>query len=876
MVNFQRKTESKVAAMIGRANETGVIVNHVDAMCALKHTRNVVFVTGEAGIGKTTMLESIREMLAKRTGLVAPVVVATECSTPLLGQDVGQVEALEPWAELLEKIVEHDGAPAQKKEMAKLMGHLALAWIHVVPVVGGILESSLETAAIFKEHLGHDGEKTHAASQEQMFQQYINFLAKASEAHPLVLFLDDFHWADTSSTNLLFSAARHLSNKRVLFVVAYRADDAASSRDGKGHPILHVRNELGRYSLFTDVVVPKMTPVDLDGVLRERYPRYQNNAEFERWLAERSGGNALFITQYLSTLEEDGIVDDQTGKFNARFDSVRVPTSAFSVVEERIRRLDDDSRELLRYASVEGATFTAQVLAALADTAKLRLLQKVRLIAEKHGVVKSLGKQRIYANESTAFQFTNTLMQRALYDSLEEEERDELHARIFRSIKDDFASAEDTDASVVGLAVRLAAHASSPDDRLFAAKLLLEAATVSWSRFAEEETLGVLSTLATQVEALDAARLMYGKPDASTVRRLDADARVVTGLVHKFRGRHAEALEHFRAGRAMLEKLPGGEARALWVMGREAFTLENARRYEEAETLTHEVLARAAELKDERTRGAMLNNLGLVLTAMGRAREGMDVQRQSLQVREAIDDRRGQAVTLGSMGLALFSVGKFEDALEWHRRSLQFREQLGDRVGQGYSLANIGNALVALGRLEEALTYYEKSVDVRESTGAIIGLLSSLDSEAKLLLQLDRRAEAIECLARALRLRETLGNRTEEAKALAQLGTLWREHGDETQSRDLLERAQSIALEIGEQTVAKQAEVELAKLPPAPEAPPPDVIAPPATTNGHDVHAEAPETHGLPHIVRVIDWIDKKLELRAAARKTAPKETEPS
>jgi len=422
-----------VPLMIGRSEELESILREVDAMCAGRSARNVVFVTGEAGVGKTTLIKAVEDRLAARRGPGSPLVVATECSTPVLGQDVGRVEALEPWAELMEHILKRDGEPAQTKEMAKLVGSVALAWVHVIPVVGSVLESSIETAALMKEHYAHDGKKGHAASQEQMFQQYINFLAKASEAHPLVLILDDFHWADTSSTNLLFSSARHLAGKRVLFVIAYRADDAASSRGGQGHPLLHVRNELGRYSLFLDVVVPKMTARDLDALLRARYSSYPESDHFERWLAERSGGNPLFITQYLATLEEDGIVSPQTGEFKARFDSVRVPTSAFSVVEERIRRLDDEARELLRYASVEGATFTAAVLSTVADVPRLKLLQRLRLIADKHGVIRSLGKQRIYASDSTAYQFTNVLVQRALYESLEDEEREDLHARTFRA-----------------------------------------------------------------------------------------------------------------------------------------------------------------------------------------------------------------------------------------------------------------------------------------------------------------------------------------------------------------------------------------------------------------------------------------------------------
>ena len=833
--------------MIGRAPELGAILRHVDAMCALEHKQNVLFVTGEAGIGKTTVLKAVEDQLNRRSGAAAPLAVATECSTPLLGQDVGQVEALEPWAELLEKILEHDGGPARAKEMVKLMGSVALAWVHVVPVVGGILESSLETAALVKEHYGHDAERSRAASQEQMFQQYINFLAKASEAHPLVLILDDFHWADTSSTNLLFSAARHLANKRVLFIVAYRADDAASSRDGKGHPVLHVRNELGRYSLFTDVLVPRMTATDLDGLLRARYTRYQGSRDFERWLAERSGGNALFVTQYLSTLEEDGILSAQTGELKARFDTVRVPTTALSVVEERIRRLDDDARELLRYASVEGATFTTSVLSSIVELPRLKLLQRLRLIAEKHGVIKCLGRQRIYASESTAYQFTNALMQRALYEGLEDEERDELHARIFATIKGDFLRASDTDSSIVGLAVRLAAHAGTEDDRRFAAKLLLDAATVSWARFAEEETLGVLCTLTSHLEALEATRIAFGKPPAPETRALEAEGRMLAGHVHKFRGRHAAALEAYRTARAIFEELEGGAGRALAAMCREAFTLENARSLDAADALSREALATAEAAGNERARGAMLNNLGLVLTALGRANEGLDFQRRSLAVRQATGDLVGQAVTLGSTGLALFSMGRLDEALEHHGRSLELRVQLGDRVGQGYSLTNIGNTLMASGRLEEALGYHQKSVEVREASGDVVGLVASLGNEARLLRQLGRPAEAAPLLERALRLRETLGDRSAEGVALVELGTLWRELGDAARSRELLRRALEIAQAPGAKADAAGIAAQLAELGDEPQRARSE--PPPAATHRHDEPTVTPTkpTNGNAH-----------------------------
>ena len=873
--------------MIGRTHELQTILGQVDAMCSLKHKQNVLFVTGEAGIGKSTMLGHVGELLGKRRGPTAPLAVLTECSTPLLGQDVGQVEALEPWAELLEKILEHDGEPGRAKEMVKLLGSVALTWVHVVPVVGGILESSIETAALLKEHAGGN-DKTKAASQEQMFQQYVTFLAKASDAHPLVLILDDFHWADTSSTNLLFSAARHLAAKRVLFIVAYRADDAASSRDGKGHPILHVRNELGRYKLYQDVVVPKMTPRDLDGLLKDRYARYQGSKDFERWLADRSGGNALFVTQYLATLEEDGIVDAQSGEIKARFDNVRVPTTAFSVIEERTRRLDDESRELLRYASVEGATFTVSVLSALTEVPRLKLLQKLRLIAEKYGVIKCVGKQRIYASDSTAYQFTDSLMQRAMYEGLEEEEREELHKRIFRAIKQDFESAEDADSSIVGLAVRLAAHANNPADRLYAATLLLAAAETSWARFAEEETLSVLRALLTNLESLEATRIVTGKPRERDVRVLEGEARYLSGLVHKFRGRHAEALAEFRAARKIFEKIDDGAARARAAMVYEAFTLENARDFVEADRFSRDALERVTDAHDDRSRGAILNNLGLVLTGLGRAEEGLEYQRQSLEVRERIKDLTGQAVTLGSMGIAFFATGRYDEALAHHRRSLDIRAEIKDRVGQGYSLANIGNALAASGRIEEALEYHRKSIEVREACGDVLGLVASLENAAKLQMKLGRLDEAIPLLERAVRLAETLSNRRVEFVALRELGAALRERGDHARSRELLNHALELSDASAFEGGADSVRGELAKLPPEPEretvagaqaAPTPESAPKNGTSHNepkaapHDDPADddyagdeppRPAGNASPLSQRlgfVIHWIDRRLDL---------------
>jgi predicted ATPase len=266
-------------------------------------------------------------------------------------------------------------------------------------------------------------------------------LKKLAEQTPLVLMIDDFHWADTSSTNLLFTAARQLHSQPILFIIAYRPDDAASSRNGEGHPILHIRNELERYSLAAELGVPRMRAEDLDRLLHGRYRSYHNDDEFEQWLATISSGNALFITQFLQTLEEDGYIDPSSGEIRPGYRNAKVPDSAYAVVRERLRRLSEETRELLRYASVEGDTFTADMLAKITETPKLKLLQRLRLAEQSHRIIVDLGKQRVYVTETSAWRFSHALLHLAMYESLNQEERELLHEAIFDVLKEEWEAA---------------------------------------------------------------------------------------------------------------------------------------------------------------------------------------------------------------------------------------------------------------------------------------------------------------------------------------------------------------------------------------------------------------------------------------------------
>jgi tetratricopeptide (TPR) repeat protein len=817
--------------MIGRDEQILEARELIERVIGGDASTNVLFVTGEAGIGKSTLLEMIRRACEEM--YPSPLVGITACSTPLAGQDIGAVEALEPWAGIMAQFATDTGDAHGAR---KIVGELAMAWMRVIPVVGDVLESMADTAKIVRRHSTDRREQTapSAASQQQLFQQYINFLSELSARTSLVIMLDDFHWADASSTNLLFAAARQLQSRPIAFIAAYRPDDASSSRNGEGHPILHVRNELERYGMAREIGVPKMTPSDLDALLRSRYPTYQNNDAFEEWIARVSGGNALFITQFLSTLEDDGLIDPGEGVIRPGFERIRVPASAQAVVQERIRRLDEDTRELLRYASVEGDTFTSFVLARITEMPQLKLLQRLRLAEERNGFVRALGKQRVYQRETSAWQFGHALLHKTIYDDLLEEERELLHAAVLDVLKEEMESARDEGLNIPGVAARLATHAEVLGDLALAASLLLEAATATWKEYAEEETLQLIAAVLRLLDRLDDTRPATND-DRLTMR---ARALILRSSVHRIRGRlddsfadsstvrtllsasehlqlsidaindvasiHRMRNEHESASAAANEALEEarragyweGEARAITTLGHiqanRGMTTRALEWYQQALEIAH------SNAPGSTQEASALDNIGSMYSGMGDPAIAAEYFTRSMAILETAGDERGRADVLLNMGVLKFETGDLQGARECFEKCLETYRRVGELQSEAMVHNNLGSVHFHLEQNEPALASLRRSLEISRIIGDQRSEASALDNIGLIEERAGDRGAARATMQTALEIHEAISNSAGMVITLHNLAWMHRKAGEFTVAREHLDRALALANEIGQ------------------------------------------------------------------------------
>lgn len=752
-------------------------------MLAREKPERVLFMTGEAGIGKSTLLKQLVAELESEAK--PPVVASAECSTPVAGSGVGFVEALKPFADIMSGLVEAGAAAAEsaagqkkrpgfKLDIGKFFVDTAPSWIGLIPVIGGPIFHALNIVGsgydqVYLHNKLRAESNSAATNQEQVFRQYINFLSKLSAEIPVLIILDDFHWADTSSTNLLFAAARDLPENQVVFLVVYRKGDLLRAANQDEHALLKVRDEIERYSMSIAIEIPTADQHDLSNLVREKYPDYTSNDELEKWLLRITNGNFLFATQFLSTLEHDHFLEPKSALLLKDLASVPVPASASAVVSAHIRRLNDDDKEQLRYASVEGETITAAMVSRFVDIPKLKMMQRLRMIAEQHHVIRSLGTHTLYAKETTAYQFVHYLVHKTLYDDLGQEEREVLHGIAVDVLEEELEAAEEAQHNVHVVASRLAAHAVIGQRYKPAAEGFLKGAQWVWKSYAAEEALYLLD------QCQDAVHKPK-KPTADLLS-LGLEALLLKATICLHGARYAEAEAHSVEALGLTNTGVGTPAQRSNACVSLAWVKWTRGRYDEAESDATAAIDIARTANDSKSLLRALIILGHTCFNRSRLDEAMDYYQQSLDESIAVGDEHGRAWALSNVGNVHHRRGNFAVSLKNHQDALAIYRALGDSVGVQGALVNIANDLLITQKLDLANESYQEALNLARSSGALRLEVIILNNMVSISAHQKRFDEALEFAQNALVIGKRIDDPAMIADSLCRIGEVYRDTG---------------------------------------------------------------------------------------------------
>ena len=507
---------------VGREQELGRLDKFLDQIFNVKG--QMVFVTGEAGSGKTTLIQTFIHQAQKlhpdlivasgkcdaHTGIGDPYLPFREVLCLL----TGDVEAL--WE-----------AGAITKEHATRLWNLipisVQALVHDGPdlldtfVSGtGLVRRSTNFAYGWAEWLIQlkklaERKKTAATvsnlQQSDLFKQYASLLQTLSRQQPLLLILDDLQWADTGSVSLLFHLGRRIEGNRILLVGAFRSTEVAMGRGGTRHPLESVVNEFRQ--VFGDF------QIELDQAEGQHFVNAFIDTEpnrlsvsFRDTLFRQTEGHALFTVELLRSMQDKGILaQDEEGRWieSAELNWNSLPARVDAVVGERISRLPENLKKVLTLASIEGEEFIAEVVARLQGINDREMIQLLSTELDKrHNLVSALGVQRLNDQRLSRYRFRHVLFQKYLYNSLDEVERVYLHEEAGNVLENLFGEQADE------IAVHLARHFKEAEMNKKAIDYLIQAGNRALRLSANDEAIDHfsqgLSLLKTLPESRDRSR----------------------------------------------------------------------------------------------------------------------------------------------------------------------------------------------------------------------------------------------------------------------------------------------------------------------------------------------------------------------------------
>lgn len=407
-----RTRQVKVAAAV---DPRGALVGRDEVLAqledrltqALAGQRQLVFLSGEAGIGKTTVLEAFVAQAGASPDLL---IAAGACL-----EHYGAAEAYLPVLEAFGRLLREPGA----ERVIRVLETHAPTWLVQLPW----LEHRTDREALRRQLLG--------VTKERMLREMAEALEALTAMTPVLLVLEDLHWSDYSTLDLLAMLGRRQESARLLVVGSYRSADVIAA----GHPLRALIQDLRVRRQCEDIGLSFLREPDVAAYLKQRFGEHAFQPELARAVQERTDGNPLFMARVVDELVALGVLEREDGPWRLKrpLEEIAgaVPESLRLLVEKQIARLEPEAQRLLEAASVLGGEFTVPSVAAGLDKDPLDIEDCCETLARQgQFLAASALFKRPDGTQVARYRFTHSLYPSVLTERVSAARRLRLHQRL--------------------------------------------------------------------------------------------------------------------------------------------------------------------------------------------------------------------------------------------------------------------------------------------------------------------------------------------------------------------------------------------------------------------------------------------------------------
>jgi class 3 adenylate cyclase/tetratricopeptide (TPR) repeat protein len=714
-----RGIEGHSAPLIGRDSELSVLREALERLG--QGSGGIVCLIGEAGMGKSRLIDESHGEWKQIAGNDASWFESHGVS----------YDTTRPYGLFLQRVLQifgigdNDSMELVREKVATIPPDLPPD-VHVRVV--GAIEALLA--------VGSDPARPQlqgAALQKEVYGAFHSMLRAAASSAPTVAVLDDLHWADPASVDLLIDVLPLVDEVPLLLVCGFRPE--------RQSPAWRVKQtaETDYPHRYREIALRALSDEDSDALFESLLNIADSPPQLRRMILEKTGGNPFFVEEFTRTLIDIGAVaQDESGmRWNAdtAVADIPIPENLLALLTARIDRLEEDARRTLQLSSVIGRSFYHRVLKQISDTAitldrELGTLQRAELILEA-GRMPEL-----------EYVFPHDLTREAAYNSILLRARRKFHKQVGDAVEELFADRLEEQAH------RLAHHFYEAQDYQRALDYSMMAGDSASRLYAHQEA---------DFHYSRAIELVTG---GSGTRQQRIYAYICRGRALELMGEFDQALANYHQLQSYAQEQndPGLELAALMPQATVYSTATVKFDVDKGRELSNQGLHLAQELNDYAAESKVLWNLMLLEYFEGQDREqAISFGEQSLDIARRHGLQEQLAYTLNDIARAYFTVGKVEQAWAAQKESMDLLREMGNLTMLTDSLITSAGGHYFLGDFDDAMVSLEECVDVTKSTGSAWGQAVGLYVLGAVYIESGEIGKCVQALEDALPLAKQAG-----------------------------------------------------------------------------------------------------------------------
>ena len=823
---FRTKTrgvEGITTRMIGRDGEFKRLQDTYYAAAEDRQCQ-VVTVIGEAGIGKSRLLDEFESWLE---GQGEEIYLLKGRSGPeykespyALLRDIFaqrfQIHASDTASEVQKKFEAGiSGTLTQDQQhqmMAQFIGQLLGFDFSASPALAGVLDDAMQL-------------------RDRAWLYLADFIKTRASGAAVIIFLDDIHWADDNSLDAVNYLAQSLFDQRLLIVCLGRSmllERRPLWGEGQRY---HTRLNLEALSTrncrrLVEDILQKMSQVPL--ALREL-------------VVSGAEGNPFFIEELIKMLIDSGVIDTSSEQWQVEparlagiLSDLNVPSTLTALLQARLDQLEPGEKTTLQQASVVGRVFWDDVIRHLSTTAEQQL-DAGSDVSELLGALRS--KEMIYHRETSAltsseeYSFKNAILREVTYDTILKKVRQSYHSQVAEwLLKENTTRAGE----FTGL---LAEHLELAGETQAAAVYYRQAGEQAARQYANQSALRLLGHALELIAATDleeryaclyarvqvfsllGARAEQGQDLAQLVELAaqlkDEGKRGEVALLQATaaseRSDYSQVSFHAQEVIRISESLdlPEIEVKANILWGRALLSQGD---YPGAEDRFSAAMRQADSSQLPLLKADSMRYLGVVAERLGDLPTAIHHFEASLAQYRQIGDRRGEGRTLNHLGNILLMQGNHAGGKQYYDQFLIISREIGDRWGEGQVIRNIADTYLSQYDYSGASKYFEQALEITREIGNRTIESSALVGLGNVYLEQGEFTKAKNVFEQSLNIAREIGNKPWEAKTLNQIGRYFHRQGDYLRAQSYYDAALDIYQQLGNQLSRSRVLVDLCLL----------------------------------------------------------------